>query len=117
MLLVSKTKPTVPPDLMIWIEARSRFRLSAAQVQMARELGLNPKGFGKLANHDQEPWKLPLPAFIEACYQKRFGRDRPEQIRTIEKVAAGRAAKKTAKRAAKAAKAVAASGVTLPEPD
>jgi len=25
---------------------------------MARELGLNPKKFGKLANYRQEPWKL-----------------------------------------------------------
>ena len=31
---------------------------------MARELGLNPKKFGGLANHRQEPWKLPLPEFI-----------------------------------------------------
>jgi hypothetical protein len=31
---------------------------------MARELGMNPKKLGKLDNHDQEPWKLPLPEFI-----------------------------------------------------
>ena len=29
------------------------------------ELGLNPKKFGGLANHRQEPWKTPLPGFIE----------------------------------------------------
>jgi len=28
---------------------------------MARELRLNPKKFGSLANTKQEPWKLPLP--------------------------------------------------------
>jgi hypothetical protein len=38
-------------DLKIWIEARKRFHLSDAQVQMARELGLNPKKFGNLTNH------------------------------------------------------------------
>jgi hypothetical protein len=32
---------------------------------MARELGLNPDKFGKLANHKQESWKLPLPQYIE----------------------------------------------------
>jgi len=32
---------------------------------MARELGLNPHKFGKLANEKQEPWKKPLPEFIE----------------------------------------------------
>jgi hypothetical protein len=38
-----------------WIEARTRFRLSHAHLQMARELGLNPKKLGGLANHEQEP--------------------------------------------------------------
>jgi hypothetical protein len=34
-------------------DARRRFHLS--HVQMARELGMNPKKLGKLDNHDQEP--------------------------------------------------------------
>ena len=38
-----------------WIEARKSFRLSDAHTQMARELGLNPKKFGGLANTKQEP--------------------------------------------------------------
>jgi hypothetical protein len=33
--------------------------------QMARELGLNPKKFGSLANTKQEPQKVPLSEFIE----------------------------------------------------
>jgi hypothetical protein len=44
---------------------------------MAPELGLNPKKFGKLDNHRQEPWKAPLPQFIEALYYKRFKRSVP----------------------------------------
>jgi hypothetical protein len=51
---------------------------------MARELGMNPKKLGKLNNHDQEPWKAPLPQFIEHLYFKRYGRDRPEVVMTIE---------------------------------
>ena len=39
-------------------------------LNMARELGLNPKKFGDLANHKQEPWKLPLPDYIEELYLK-----------------------------------------------
>jgi len=35
---------------------------------MTRELGLNPRKFGSLANTKQEPWKLPLPDFIEELY-------------------------------------------------
>ena len=94
-------------DLKDWIEARKRFRLSHAQVQMARELGMNPRKLGKLDNHDQEPWKAPLPQFIEQVYLKRFGRERPETVMSIEDRArakeAKRAARKAARRAARAA--------------
>jgi len=38
-----------------WAEAQRRFHLSDVHIQMARELGLNPKKFGGLANHRQEP--------------------------------------------------------------
>lgn len=57
-----------------WDDARKRHHLSHAQVQMARELGMNPAKLGKIDNHKQEPWKLPLPEFIEELYVKRFGR-------------------------------------------
>jgi hypothetical protein len=51
----------IPDHLQIWVDVRKRSHLSHAQIQMARELGLNPKKFGKLANENQEPWKVPLP--------------------------------------------------------
>jgi hypothetical protein len=59
--------------LQAWTDARKRHHLSDAQVQMARELGMNPAKLGKLDNHKQEPWKLPLPQFIEELYFKRRG--------------------------------------------
>lgn len=74
------------PKYQVWIDARQRFRLSHAHIQMARELGMNPKKFGKLANHKQEPWKAPLPVFIEDLYFKRFGKTRPENVRSIEQI-------------------------------
>ena len=40
-----------------WVEAKKKYRLSDVQVQIARELGKNPKKFGSLANHKQEKWK------------------------------------------------------------
>jgi hypothetical protein len=67
---VSKTTKVVPPKLQPWIEARRRHRLSHAHVQMARELGLNPKKLGAIDNHDQESWKLPLPQFIEHLLER-----------------------------------------------
>jgi len=53
---------------------------------MARELGMNPKKLGGKANHKQEPWKAPLPAFIEELYLKRFGKTRPDNVRSIEQL-------------------------------
>ena len=77
-------KGFIPQKVRPWIEARKKFKLSHAQIQMARELGLNPKKFGSLANHKQEPWKAPLPEFIEHIYEKRFGKLQPDDIRSIE---------------------------------
>ncbi len=74
----------IPQKLMPWIEARRRFNLSHAQIQMARELGLNPKKLGGMANHKQEPWKMPLPLYIEHLYKKELGKDVPVDVRSIE---------------------------------
>jgi hypothetical protein len=65
-------------------------------IQMARELGMNPKKFGKLDNHHQERWKRPLPEFIAHLYVKRFGK-MPDVVRTIEEVAAAEMAKRAAR--------------------
>jgi hypothetical protein len=77
-------RQAVPPALQAWIQARGRHHLSHAHVQMARELGMNPKKMGSIDNHKQEPWKAPLPQFIEDLYFKRFGRERPEVVITVE---------------------------------
>lgn len=74
------------PKYQVWVDARKRHKLSHAHIQMARELGMNPKNFRNLDNHKQEPWKAPLPIFIEDIYYKRFGKDRPENERSIEQV-------------------------------
>jgi hypothetical protein len=90
--------PRIPDHLQAWITARIRHRLSHAQVQMARELGMNPKALGKLDNADQEPWKLPLPAFIESLYRKRFCKDGPEVVQSVEERARLLEDKKAARR-------------------
>lgn len=71
-----------------------KYRLSHAHIQMARELGLNPKKLGSLANHEQERWKLPLPQFIEGLYLERFGCAQPQVAMTIEEIAAGKRRKR-----------------------
>ena len=89
-------KKKLPQKYQKWIDARRRHKLSHAQIQMARELGMNPDRFGKLDNHDQEKWKVPLGKFIEECYLKQFG-DLPENVLSIEervKIEADKKAKK-----------------------
>ena len=96
-------KGFIPQKLRPWIEVRKKFKLSHAQIQMARELGLNPKKFGSLSNHKQEPWKAPLPEFIEHIYEKHMGRSQPNDIRSIEAKLKEKAMKKQEKKAAKQA--------------
>ena len=69
-----------------WMVAQKRHRLSDKQVQMARELGLNPDKLGKTDNHRQEPWKAPLPQFIEHIYFKRFKREEPETVKPLKQI-------------------------------
>ena len=98
---MAKKQPLIPANLQPWIDARRKFHLSHEHVQMARELGMNPKKLGKLDNHDQEPWKLPLPEFIGKLYFKHFGKARPDAVRSIEEMAAAKQARKQAKKAAR----------------
>ena len=107
---MSRKKKPLPSRLSAWVTARKRHKLSHAHVQMARELGMNPKTLGKIDNHDQEPWKLPLPLFIEDLYLKRFGRERPERILTVEQIAQEIERKKEAKRQRKAERRKATAG-------
>ncbi len=85
----------LPPKLHAWVDARKRFHLSHVHIQMARELGMNPKKLGGMANHKQEPWKLPLPQYIEALYFKRFKKERPDNIRSLEQMMADAERKKS----------------------
>jgi hypothetical protein len=109
-------KGKIPTDLQAWIDARKRHRLSHAQVQMARELGLNPRKLGKLDNHRQEPWKAPLPAFIESLYRRRFKRDAPAHVTSVEDAARAAAAKQEARRREKAARRQAEASAPEPAP-
>jgi hypothetical protein len=94
-------KQKLPKNLQDWVEARKRHHLSHAQVQMARELGMNPSKLGKLHDHGHEPWKAPLPQFIEHLYFKAFGREQPAVVMSIEERAHTQQAKKAARKEAR----------------
>lgn len=92
-------KNRIPHKFQPWIDARKKFHLSNAQIQMARELGMNPKRFGGLANTENKSWKVPLPEFIESLYEKRFGKQRPDIVKSIEEIAAEHVARRAARKA------------------
>ena len=98
---MAKRKKNLSPKYQQWVDARKRFHLSHAHIQMARELGMNPKKFGGKANHKQEPWKVPLPQFIEDLYFKRFGKRRPDNVRSIEQMAKDKKRKQAERKARK----------------
>jgi len=92
-------KGFIPNKLKPWIDARKKYHLTHTQVQMARELGMNPKKFGSLANHKQERWKLPLDEFIEELYYKRYKKHQPDDIRPLEVIDAEKRKRKQQKKA------------------
>ena len=81
---MTKRKKKPNQKMQAWIDARKRHRLSHTRIQMARELGMNPSRLGKLDNRDQEPWKSPLGQYIERLYFKRFGKQCPDVVLSIE---------------------------------
>jgi len=98
---MAKGKNGLSPKYQPWVDARKRFHLSHAHVQMARELGMNPKKLGGKANHKQEPWKVPLPEFIEEMYFKRFGKTRPDNVRSVEQMVKDKNRKQAERKARK----------------
>jgi HD-GYP domain-containing protein (c-di-GMP phosphodiesterase class II) len=84
-----------------WKIAQKRHRLSDKHVQMARDCGLNPDKLGKIDNHKQEPWKAPLPQFIEEIYFKRFKKTEPAVVKSIREQVADEKTKKEQQKKAK----------------
>ncbi len=98
---MTKKKVRLPAKLQPWLEARQKYRLSDRQIQMARELGLNPRKFGGYANHRQQPWKRPLGEYIEHLYVKRFKKEEPDRVTSLEEQAQDMHRKKEEKKARK----------------
>ncbi len=96
---MAKQKDNLSSKYQPWVDARSRFHLTDAHIQMARELGMNPKKLGGIANHRQERWKVPVSDFIEDLYFKQFGRTRPDSVRSVEEMIQEKRRKKAERKA------------------
>lgn len=91
-----------------WMVTQKRHHLSDVQVQMARELGFKPDSLRKIDNHKQEPWKTPLPQYIENLYEKQFKREKPEIVKSLQQQLQDDAARREAKKKTKNARRKAA---------
>ena len=94
----------IPPKLQPWFDVRRELGLSNATIQMARELGMNPKKLSRLVQTTGQQWKASLPEFIAHCYEKSNGRGTPETIRSLEEIIKDNSKRKEAKRERKALK-------------
>ena len=56
-----------------WQEARRRCGLSAADVRMAKQLGMTPRSLIKNIPSKAQPWKTPVRLWVRDLHAKRFG--------------------------------------------
>ena len=68
-----KKKPKNKKDVL-WAEAKCRCRLSAEDIRMAKEMGLNPRSLIKNIPSKTQPWKSPVQIWIRDMYEKRKGK-------------------------------------------
>jgi hypothetical protein len=72
-------------ELLRWVEAKRQCGLSDAHVQMARELGINPK---RLTGRSGAPGltNVPLTQHIEELYLRRFKRTIPDPVVSLRQL-------------------------------
>ncbi|MDF2989074.1 MAG: hypothetical protein K0R50_4584 [Eubacterium sp.] len=58
----------------LWLEAKRRCKLNDEEIQMAKEMGLNPKSLIKNIPNKNEQWKTPVKIWVRDMYEDRFGR-------------------------------------------
>lgn len=99
--MAKNKKARIPHKFLPWIAIRKQYALTHAEVQMARELGLEPRRFPSYANIKDQPWKKPLKEFIAELYLKQTGKEQPETVFSMEDLAAQHVARRLAKKQAK----------------
>jgi len=68
-----------------WAAAKRHCRLSAEEVRMARELGLNPRKVSKHVPSPAQPWKLPVGEWVRELYGKSHGAPASEPRRPLRR--------------------------------
>ena len=57
-----------------WADAARRYRLSADEVRMAKELGIGPGSLIKNIPSRSQRWKQPVRDWVRELHEKKFGR-------------------------------------------
>ena len=55
----------------LWKEAKTRCRLNAEDIRIAKEMGLNPKSLIKNIPNKQQQWKLPVNQWLRSIWEER----------------------------------------------
>jgi hypothetical protein len=114
---MKKKRLVFPEKTKQWIDARSRYKLTHVQLEMARELGMDPTKFEGIAAHIQEASNQSLAAFIQTEYKNRFGKDAPDDRRSVEQKLKAESQKTDQKRMLKAETKAAEKWEAIPKAD
>jgi hypothetical protein len=73
-------------QLQLWVKVKRQCALTDAHVQMARELGMNPKRLIESESRAQVLMQIPLGQRIEDLYLKRFKKPLPAAVEPLRQL-------------------------------
>ena len=72
-----------------WKEAKSRCKLSAEDIRIAKEMGLNPRSLIKNIPNKQQAWKLPVNEWLQSMWedcQEKASKKRLKKQAALEQI-------------------------------
>jgi hypothetical protein len=74
----------LPEQIAASTRRMRQHKVAPTDLDLSHPIDLVVLSVSKIDNHKQEPWKLPLPQFIEELYLKRFGKTALDAMMSIE---------------------------------
>ncbi len=63
-----------------WNEAKKLCKLSAQDIRIAKEMGLNPRSLIKNIPNKQQAWKLPVNEWLQSMWEERQDKAKRKQL-------------------------------------
>ena len=63
-----------------WNEAKKLCKLSAQDIRIAKEMGLNPRSLIKNIPNKQQAWKLPVNEWLQSMWEERLDKAKRKQL-------------------------------------